>query len=81
MSNTLPQLQGELDALSIAPNSVSVAVEDNRWLYANWNTLDFQGRRTVIETIVEKIIIHENEVEIVLAYVPYQRGVPLEVAA
>lgn len=72
-----PRLQGEIDALKIGHLSVETVVSDAQTLYASWEHLSFEERRTVVETIVERITVGEAEVDIELAYVPVESGVAM----
>ena len=66
-----PRLQGELDALLIDQASVDVIVEQARSLYDTWGDLTFQEKRVVVETIVERVTVGDDEIVIAMAYVPY----------
>jgi len=39
-------------------------------LYSRWDSLTFEEKRKIVETIVEKIVIGEDEVTIHLCYIP-----------
>lgn len=75
----IPQLQGQIDALAVSHHSVEAVVSDAQTLYARWEYLTFEERRTVVETIVERITIGDTEVEIEMAYVPVDAGVAVRI--
>lgn len=66
----LPRLQGEIDALAIDQLSLDQVVSDSETLYDNWENLNFDERRGVVETVVEEIQIGEGDIEIKLSYLP-----------
>ena len=75
LGNEIARLQGELDALRIDSESIGVAVEDSRILYSQWPSLLFESKRIVVETVVERITVGQDDVSIKLAFVPYREGV------
>ena len=76
LSTSLPSLQGEIDAMAISHASTATIVSDAQTLYASWEHLNFDEKRTVITTIVERITIGETTVDIDLAYVPAENPLP-----
>ena len=76
LSTSLPSLQGEIDAMAISHASTATVVSDAQTLYASWEHLNFEEKRTVITTIVERITIGETTVDIDLAYVPAETPLP-----
>lgn len=70
LDNQLPALQAEIDILKISHLSQEVAIEEARDLHSRWPSLPHEEKRHIIEAIVEKIIIGDGEVEIVLYYTP-----------
>ena len=66
----IPVLQAELDVLRISHLSQEEVVSGARDLYTRWPTLPEEERRQIVETIVERIVIGQGDVEITLYYAP-----------
>src|SRR5690606_24874765 len=64
-----PRLQGEIDALAMDLLSAETVIAEAQTLYQAWDTLTFEEKRVVLETVVERITIGERTVNIDLAYV------------
>jgi site-specific DNA recombinase len=80
LSREIPRLQGEIDALAISHLSAAEVIADARTLYARWDNFTPDERRTIVETVVERITIGESSVDIDLAYVPAPPPSSLELA-
>ena len=63
-------LEGEIAALEVTSNASAEVVQSAQDLYGRWDTLDHQQKRSVIEAVVEKVVVGEREIEIHLHYVP-----------
>ena len=70
MNNQLPELQAEIDFLKIQYRSSDVVLSDANDLYAHWGTLDFEAKRTIVETIKDKISVGKEDIHIKLSYIP-----------
>ena len=70
LEDEIPQLQAEVDVLRIAIHSREAALTDARDLASRWNTLPFQEKRQIVETITDRIVIGKDEVDITLLYTP-----------
>lgn len=70
LSREIPRLQGEIDALVTSHLSATEVVADAQTLYASWDDFTHDERRTIIETVVERITIGQGSVDIDMAYVP-----------
>jgi site-specific DNA recombinase len=66
----IPRLQGEIDFLKIQHLSGEEIVAEAEDLYTRWDSLAYEDRRTIIQTIVERVTIGTDEIEITLAYLP-----------
>ena len=66
----LPELQAEVDFLKIQYLSADSIQKEARDLYTNWPTLPFEQKRSVVETITEKLIINTDSIDISLSYQP-----------
>ena len=70
LDNELPALQAEIDVLKISHLSQEEIVSEARDLYSRWPTLPYEERRRIVETITERIVVGDGEVEINLFYAP-----------
>ena len=66
----LPVLEAEIDFLKIQHLSADTVQQDARDLYNNWPNLSFEEKRAIIETITERIVIHDATIDIALSYLP-----------
>lgn len=64
-------LEGEIAALTVANDSSEEVVSNARDLYGKWDTLPYDAKATIIETITNKIMVGERDVTIDLHYVPF----------
>jgi site-specific DNA recombinase len=70
LDDQIPEVQAQIDILRISHLSEEVAIEEARSLHSRWPTLPKDEKRRIVETIVERIVIGDGEVEIVLYYAP-----------
>lgn len=66
----LPELEGEIDFLKIQYLSSETVIQEAKDLYNNWNDLPFEEKRSIVETITEKIVINVDTINISLSYLP-----------
>ena len=66
----LPKLQGEVDYLKVNTLSADEVLSEARTLYGRWPTLPTEDTRKIAESIVEKLVIGEGEIDITLSYLP-----------
>jgi chromosome segregation ATPase len=70
LDDEIPDLRGEIDFLKLQLLSSEEIVSEAQDLYSRWGTLSFDDRRSIIETITERITLSEDEVAIELCYLP-----------
>ena len=70
LDDEIPRLAGELDFLKLSFLSSEEVVSEGQHLYTRWPDLTPEEKRSVIETITERIVIDRNEVTLSLSYVP-----------
>jgi len=70
LDDQIPALQAELDILKIAHLSQEEIITEARDLYSRWPTLPTEEKRRIVETITDRIVIGNVEVEINLFYMP-----------
>ncbi len=61
-----PRLEAEIDFLSIRHLSSAEVLAEAQTLYARWEELPFAERRSIVEVIVERIIVGTDEISIEL---------------
>jgi site-specific DNA recombinase len=64
----IPELQAEVDVRRIHLLSRDQIVSEAQTLYEQWDDLDQDERRVIVETIVERITINDGEITIDLRY-------------
>ena len=80
IDETLPRLEAELDIFRINIQSKDVIISEARDLYGRWNKLSFEDKRRIIETILDRIIIAKDDIEILLHFVPHNRSELAEIS-
>jgi site-specific DNA recombinase len=66
----LPKLQGEIDAMEMHSLSADQVVEEAVNLHRRWPQLDAERKRSVIESVVEKIVLTNDTINITYCYLP-----------
>jgi site-specific DNA recombinase len=70
LDEEIPRIQAEVDVLKITHISHEEIVSGARDLYSRWFQLPSDEKRRIVEAIVERIVIHDGEIEINLFYAP-----------
>ena len=76
LDDEIPKTQAEIDVLKIALHSQEEVMAEARDLFARWPSLPQTEKRTIIETITEKIVVGNGDVEIALLYDPPTSATP-----
>ncbi|MDB6019605.1 MAG: Site-specific recombinase [Pedosphaera sp.] len=66
----LPKLQAEVDFLKVNRLSAEDILHEANTLYGRWPSLTLDDKRKIAESLVEKIVIGENEIDITFSYLP-----------
>ena len=66
----LPKLQGQVDALEIHQLAADDVVAEASALHNRWPTFTQEEKRRIIESIVEKIVVKGDEIDITFCYIP-----------
>ena len=78
----IPELQAEIDYIKIQSFSSDIILSDAKELYNNWKTLPYNEKRSIVETITQRIEIDAESINISLSYLPtptqFQNGVKRE---
>lgn len=64
VEESINSLEGEILGFSHKKQSTDIIIEEARNLYERWDSLERSQKRNIIETIVDKIIIGKDEIEI-----------------
>lgn len=65
-----PHLQAEVAHLKVSDVSAEEVLSEARTLYDRWPSLTTDEKRKIAESIVEKIVIGEGEIDLTLSYLP-----------
>ena len=76
LEEELPRVQAQLDVIRIGMASHGETLEEARDLWSRWEELSREEKRSIIETITDRIVVHKEEVEIHLLYIPSGPGGP-----
>ena len=66
----LPKLQAEVDYLKVNNLSADEILHEASTLYDRWPKLPFDDKRKIAESLVEKITLGHNEIDITWSYRP-----------
>jgi site-specific DNA recombinase len=70
LENQLPEIEAEIDFLKIQSLSTETVQQEAKDLYNRWPELPFEEKRSIIEVITNKIVIHPETIDISLSYQP-----------
>jgi site-specific DNA recombinase len=70
LQGDLPKLEAEIDLLKVNNLSTEDVVHEANTLYTRWPQLPQDDKRKVIESLVERIIIGKDSIEITFTYLP-----------
>lgn len=66
----LPKLQADLDYLKVNDLSAEQVLSEARSLYEKWPTLARDEKRQIAESLIEKIVVGESEIDITFSCLP-----------
>jgi site-specific DNA recombinase len=66
----IPVLQSEIELLKSHMLSPDGMIETGKRIYLNWNSLEREEKRQIVENTVEKIVVGERDITIELDYLP-----------
>jgi len=70
LATELPKLQGEVDAMEMRSISADQVVEEATNLHRRWPKFTSDEKRSIIESIVEKIVVAGDSIDITYSYIP-----------
>ena len=66
----LPKLEAEVDFLRVNKLSAADILHEANSLYDQWPKMPVESKRKIAESLVEKIVIGEGEIDITFSYLP-----------
>jgi site-specific DNA recombinase len=70
LTSEFPKLQGELDALEMHQLSADEVVSEASNLHRMWPKLNQDERRQIVESIIEKVTLNGEDIEVTYCYMP-----------
>jgi site-specific DNA recombinase len=70
LDTEIPRLQGEIDFMAIQLISKEEVVSEAQNLYGRWNTLTFEEKRSIVESLLDRVTVGKDSVTIDLASPP-----------
>ena len=70
LTAALPKLQAEVDVLKVNNLSADEVLSEAQTLYEQWPKLPTDDKRKIAESIIEKLVIGDGEIDITLSYLP-----------
>ena len=70
LEDEIPRLRGEIDYLKINCLSSAEILNKAHDLYGRWSDLTQEEKRTIVENLVEQIIVGDGDISINLCYIP-----------
>jgi len=70
IDNQLPELEAEIDFLKMQHRSSDAVFSEAQNLYARWDILEYEDKRTIVEIITDVISVGKQDVHIKLSYLP-----------
>jgi site-specific DNA recombinase len=71
IDDELPRLQGEVDFLKIQHLSSDQIMTDARSLYSGWERFEPTEKRSIVESLTERVTVGKDEVSFEMSYAPY----------
>ncbi len=66
----LSKLQGEINALKLQLSLSDDVIKDAKHLLKLWKNMEMEEKRKVVENVLQKYIVGENEIHIIFNYLP-----------
>jgi site-specific DNA recombinase len=70
LQTELPKLEAEVDFLRVNELSAADILHEANSLYDQWPKMPVESKRKIAESLVEKIVIGEGEIDITFSYLP-----------
>jgi len=66
----LPKLEAEVAHFKVTDISIEEVTSEAKKLYTQWPELSLETKHSILESIVEKITIGQNEIDLTLSSLP-----------
>jgi site-specific DNA recombinase len=70
LQDELARLEGQLDHIKVSVVSAEQVLREARGLYARWPKMPVEEKRRVVQSIVQRITIGKDEIDITLSHMP-----------
>ncbi len=70
LDKSIPELEAEIDFKRIQLNSSDYILNEAKALYAQWGEMCYEQKRAIVETVTDRIVIGDDNINIALAYLP-----------
>ena len=70
LMSELPKLQAEVDFLKVNKLSADDILHEANTLYNRWPTMPSEDKRKIVESLLEKIVIGDGEIDISFSHLP-----------
>lgn len=70
VEDQIPEIEAEIDFLKIQQLSSDTVQSDAKNLFDQWENLPFEEKRTIVETLTERITVDKEDIAIKLSYIP-----------
>jgi site-specific DNA recombinase len=74
IDNQLPEIMAEIDFLKMQHYSSDTVLAEAWDLYSQWDNLEYEDKRTIIEVITDVIIVGKEDINIKLSYIPTKQA-------
>lgn len=66
----LPVIESQIDFLKIQLSSSEIVLDEAKTLYETWPSLEFEKKRSIIETITTSIVVDKEDIVFKMSYAP-----------
>ena len=70
IENQIPEIEAEIDFLKIQQLSSDTVQSDAKNLFDQWENLPFEEKRSIVETLTDRITVDKEDIAIKLSYIP-----------
>jgi site-specific DNA recombinase len=71
----LPKLEAEVDFLRVNKLSADDVIRESTDLYARWPSFAPEGKRKIVEALIEKVVVGNGEIDITFSCMPSSEDV------
>lgn len=72
----LPELEAEIDFLKIQNLSADTVLREAKDLYSRWGNMGYEEKRSIVETITQRITVDKQSINFHLSYLPAPGNFP-----